>query len=796
MRIRCVCFVVLCSVFLFCGVAIGQTLPVVQITHNEYDDEFPKISSGQVVWVGEHSPMTSDRDVYLYKDGQMIELTHDGDLSFNDYSCQIREGRVVWQREAREICLYENGLKQTLIRSPYGVIENEPQVGDGGVAWVHWDWQAGAFQQIFFYDGNAVRQITSDPAYKNTPQVSGGQIVWTGRSTSLDSQEIYLYDGQQVRRLTQNAYPDLAPQISDGQIVWQGWDGQDYEIYLFDGNQVRALTDNAYYDGAAQIDQGQVVWIGYDGRDYEIFLYADGKTTQLTDNDTMDSGSQVRGGQVAWTGYPRNSAEIFFYDGEKNIQVTDNALTDYRPSIDSGQIAWQGHDGHDYEIFLAPSQAIEVLDGAEFSAGDEVSDDPEKLVSLEGTPMKGAVADGVTRLLLRADVSGPCRMSVAVDGVSGEKEDGILRSIDGLQEGSSITVDSAATSRGEKVFCVYQAPEDFVRLSHAEEDKRASERALSLKVRMESFDGALLQESTIDLRVVRPPVVLVHGLWDGPETWVDIAGSMTASVPGLKIIRVDYEKTNARSLKANEEWINKYIVDGDEKIVSVRRLLRDDGIAMAQADVIGHSMGGLLARIYAGSDDEEFYYRKNNFYRGDIHKLFTLDSPHRGSFLADVATDQILKGPDSWQRGIAFFLFQTVLKRPIDQGAVEDLTTASRALAQMNAAKTDVLAHSLAGSYDVSGGDLDVIETADLRRLHKVLNFLGYDTRPYIVDDESDLVVSLASQAGRDDIAGVDVFSGLDHLSVLTFVKGAMVSDKVVELLNASADGSEFKRGF
>jgi pimeloyl-ACP methyl ester carboxylesterase len=55
------------------------------------------------------------------------------------------------------------------------------------------------------------------------------------------------------------------------------------------------------------------------------------------------------------------------------------------------------------------------------------------------------------------------------------------------------------------------------------------------------------------------------------------------------------------------------------------------GIAMVQADVVAHSMGGIIARAMTR---ESAYGRDTSFGKGAIHKLITIDTPHQGSPLA------------------------------------------------------------------------------------------------------------------------------------------------------------------
>ena len=73
------------------------------------------------------------------------------------------------------------------------------------------------------------------------------------------------------------------------------------------------------------------------------------------------------------------------------------------------------------------------------------------------------------------------------------------------------------------------------------------------------------------------------------------------------------------------------------------RFYRDElDLASTQAIVVGHSMGGLLARVWASKAYNPTYRRPENFNQGDIDLLLTLNTPHHGSELVELK-DAFLK---------------------------------------------------------------------------------------------------------------------------------------------------------
>jgi len=445
-----------------------------------------------------------------------------------------------------------------------------------------------------------------------------------------------------------------------------------------------------------------------------------------------------------------------------------------------------------YSIMYTQLQRpLEILDGVDFTAGREVSSDPEKLAS-GGTVVEGAVTDGVARLLLRLSVDKYEPVTFSLQGTGNPTEDGILRSIDGSQQGNSITVNPVEVSGKQYVFAIYQAPENFVRDSYQEEDKKVAERKLPIKV--ESSSGLQIEQ---EIKLVRPPVILVHGLWSTKKMWdilntnYDFKGWLEEKIPGITIFTPSY--TNNLSFKENKEVIKKAIIEAKESF-------KKQGIATVQADVLGHSMGGLLARIYAAGEDyygKGRYLNDKNFKEGDINKLITLDSPHYGAFLADFASrfmndfnSGVFEESD-WAKLAALLLLIG------DWGALEDLTTTSAAITNMNNAEIISKCHTIAGDYvlnyfiDEQGEKCYILPGGLFDFVYTLLIEFDYDVFPDIVTGRSDLVVSVSSQEGGLASNSVSVFG---HLH--TEATSEEVLNKTVELLNKAENSDSFSTSF
>jgi pimeloyl-ACP methyl ester carboxylesterase len=294
----------------------------------------------------------------------------------------------------------------------------------------------------------------------------------------------------------------------------------------------------------------------------------------------------------------------------------------------------------------------------------------------------GVAADGATQVVLRHKVVGPGQVQFEVDDPDGGPTTpdavGSLSSLGGQEQQLVLTVDAVLTVTGDYMaLAVYHAPADFVSNPGA----HMSQGCRRVRVRAEFTPptGANVQGTTLATRhieVVRPPVVLVHGLWSYPSTWGEPEQSFLTD-PNFVVKVADYRGTRASGFLTNKRVTWKAIRDA----VST---LRQDNYATTRADVIGHSMGGVLARMYAQSFGGVTYRRNENFNQGDIHKLVTIDSPHKGSPLASV----LMGAPQ---------LRQTFGLRGNDcnAGAVADLVPNSPPNVLANAQPTDVYAHAI-----------------------------------------------------------------------------------------------------
>jgi hypothetical protein len=283
----------------------------------------------------------------------------------------------------------------------------------------------------------------------------------------------------------------------------------------------------------------------------------------------------------------------------------------------------------------------------------------------------------------------------------------------------------------------YVVPACFVRNDHPEDlTDKEREVGLSIMVKDEQIDHE-------PFTLVRPPVVLLHGLWaaDTP-IWTGLKAYLKSN--GFNVVNDD-PYPDDRSFKQNHYVVRAHV---DRALAEAQR----QGLVAKKADVVGHSMGGILIKKYGDSSY--------------IRRVVTIGTPHLGSPWAN----WLLKNP--WLEGILNWDGKSM-----NHGAISDLQTGVCNVLG-DSLKVPVLAIAGKSSSDTfpgEGGDIfsAIFSLATLglvtpSKVHTAL--FGTDT--------SDWVVSTPSQGGGLPIEKV---SGIWHLEE---PENSTVFEKVADFLD------------
>jgi pimeloyl-ACP methyl ester carboxylesterase len=428
----------------------------------------------------------------------------------------------------------------------------------------------------------------------------------------------------------------------------------------------------------------------------------------------------------------------------------------------------------------------------------------------------GGATDGVTKLQLKLTVKygfeelsdlnwnlmDPQLLSAATSTERGSILDDQGNNIDSWPV-TFYSIDSSGVAT-----TTYRVPQTFVRFGTSQETQDKDRPDRNVQIRL--ADSSNNAQGSSDLRLIRPPVLLVHGLWGSGDrndkkeyTWKIFEPALNQK--GLfEINNVDYHRTNASSIAVNAQRIERGLDD-------MLGLLYDKRFAATRVDIIAHSMGGLITRHYCMNGFSDCIER--------IHKFITIDTPHEGSELADILAvyrqnrnlieNQVNLTPPFTCYGAvdAFisgkYLFKKMKPHPIHLGAIDDLASgrwteppfnavASGPWTSLPALSSDtsgLTAHTIAGVATGSGLDSDMEALWD-----KVLSHCGFTLERVfgISATTNDRIVTQDSQDGSLDFPASEVFTGVDHFSILRSVD---VVDRMKDLLESCMPSADFEGG-
>lgn len=350
---------------------------------------------------------------------------------------------------------------------------------------------------------------------------------------------------------------------------------------------------------------------------------------------------------VALAGWTQGRSGFLFGFDYRNPNVTDE--------ITSGTFK------------VSPGTSVKILDPVPLNGGDSLLDGGNdksgittaaESLATKGREVRGISADGVAQVIIRIPAksfSEKISISIKPDSSCGNGDsDNYGRVYDALSPPSNIFQNSfsgsvpltiASTSKGPMAFAIYRAPADFVR-SDCQFNNLSDTGAAKRIVEFSLGNGTADQK----IDIVRPPALMVHGLWATSDDLGDLTQLESMSSLGLVVWRVNYGYNITVSQGNPDNRVNlispgsalgfsygaNIVLNTSRSLLEAFRAGRVGQVPSAAAgvDYIGHSMGNLVTRT---TTLDLKYAEPRNFSRGYIHKLISIGGPHLGTPFATQA---------------------------------------------------------------------------------------------------------------------------------------------------------------
>ena len=290
--------------------------------------------------------------------------------------------------------------------------------------------------------------------------------------------------------------------------------------------------------------------------------------------------------------------------------------------------------------------------------------------------------------------------------------------------------------------------------------------------------------TVLEVHVYRTPVLMIHGLWSDAGAFADMEQALASSnYDPSQLYRLDYRNTNDSPFSVNYPQV----AGGIDAVI---QQAADTNIASGKVDLVTHSMGGVLGRLYV----------QNPGYGGEVRRIITCNTPHAGSQMANLLLDRSFDP----QGLICSMLSQamssdTVPNRGCYNGAVANMEVSSfetTNFLNLGVAPPDIEVHGLATVFDPSAVPDVSIAAAPFGAapflIARLVQACGVSLVGDVFNqDDSDLIVSATSQVGGLSGPTTSLFPDQAHMGSTA---NPDVIDRVKGLLNEPRGSTSFTR--
>lgn len=297
---------------------------------------------------------------------------------------------------------------------------------------------------------------------------------------------------------------------------------------------------------------------------------------------------------------------------------------------------------------------------------------------------------------------------------------------------------------------------------------------ITIAVLVDGYSYAFDNVLCFNLKALRPPVLMIHGLWSNGGSFDAMAGDFKSNgYEDYMIHQMDYSGSHQDAFSVNYPKVKENLSD-------LVNACLDEEVAVGSVNVVCHSMGGILTRMHL-----------SNSYDNIIKRVVTCNTPHAGSQMANYLWDGFSTG--------ALCTAAATASNPTGDytscgDAIENLRVNSAAISSLNSGShpSDVEVHALYTNDE----PLDV-PSFQYYIVPEVITIIYLSTINCSVaevfdDDTHDLVVATESQKGGLSGSQVSFVDNQQHVG--STANGSVIS-KVRDLFDEASMSSKFTSG-